>query len=104
MWKNIVEPETHIWQYGASAFHARYVRPQTHSQYVTLIAFLLQQRLHESASLLRDMHIACLVFLGMSVGFSFLSVEINWKYQNRHMTATNRILMPSLAHIVARQH
>jgi len=52
----------------------------------------------------RDMYIACLVFLAMSVGFSFFSVEINWKYQNCHMTATNRILMPSLAHIVARQH
>jgi hypothetical protein len=64
----------------------------------------VQQWLHERASMLRDMYIACLVFLWMSVGFSFLSVEINWKYQNRHMAATNRIVMPSLAHIAARQH
>jgi hypothetical protein len=68
------------------------------------MAFPLQQWLHERASMLRDTYIACLVFLGMSVGFSFLSVEINWKYQNRHMTATNRTLMPSLAHTVARKH
>ena len=64
----------------------------------------MQQWLHERASLLRDMYIACLVFLEMSVGFSFLSVEIDWKYQNRHMAATNRILMASLVHIAARQH
>ena len=32
-----------------------------HSQYVTLIAFPLQQWLHESASLLRLHYIACMV-------------------------------------------
>jgi len=33
----------------------------THSQYVILIAFLLQQLLHERASLLSYTYIACLV-------------------------------------------
>jgi len=33
----------------------------THSQYVILIAFPLQQWLHERASMLRYMYIACLV-------------------------------------------
>jgi hypothetical protein len=33
----------------------------THSEYVTLIAFLLQQWLHEHASLLRCTYIACSV-------------------------------------------
>jgi hypothetical protein len=54
--------------------------------------------------MLRGMYIACLVFLGTDVGFSFPSVKIKWKYQNHHMTATNRILKHSLADIVARKH
>jgi len=33
----------------------------THSQYVILITFPLQQRLHERASMLRYTYIACLV-------------------------------------------
>ena len=35
----------------------------THSEYVILIAFPLQQWLHERASLLRYMYIVCLVLL-----------------------------------------
>jgi hypothetical protein len=34
----------------------------THSEYVTLIDFLSQHWFHESASMLRYMHIACLVY------------------------------------------
>jgi hypothetical protein len=34
----------------------------THSEYVTLIAFLLQQQLRECASMLRYAHIACFVY------------------------------------------
>jgi len=34
----------------------------THSQYIILIAFPLQQWLYERASVLRDAHIACLVY------------------------------------------
>jgi hypothetical protein len=33
----------------------------THSEYITLIAFPLQQRLHERDSMLRYTYIACLV-------------------------------------------
>ena len=54
MWKNIVEPERpqitirriHISRWVPKATH-------THSEYVILTAFLLQQWLHERASLLR---------------------------------------------------
>jgi hypothetical protein len=48
----------HTWQYGACAFHDGYLNLQTHRIYITLIAFLLQQWLHESASILSDMFIA----------------------------------------------
>jgi len=36
-----------------------------HSQYVTLIAFPLQQRLHERASMLRCTYMACLVLFSV---------------------------------------
>jgi len=49
----------HRWQYGACALHAGYVRLQIiHPGYVILIAFPLQQRLHERASMLRYAYIA----------------------------------------------
>ena len=62
IWKNMVQsykPRITI-QYGACALHAGYLRLQTHTQNVILIAFLLQNWLHERASLLRYTHIACL--------------------------------------------
>ena len=31
MWKIIVQPDSHITQYGACAFHAGYLRLQTHT-------------------------------------------------------------------------
>jgi hypothetical protein len=36
----------HRSQHGACALHTGYLRPQTHSEYVILIAFTLQQWLH----------------------------------------------------------
>ena len=64
MWKNIVEP-------GRSQMTIRRMRiacwipkaTNMYSEYVILIAFPLQQRLHERASLLRYTYIACLVYL-----------------------------------------
>ena len=43
------------------ALHAGYLRLQTHSGCVILIAFPLQQRLHEDASVSRYTHIDSLV-------------------------------------------
>jgi len=64
VWKNIVEP-------GRSQMTIRRMRiacwipkaTNMYSEYVILIAFPLQQRLHERASLLRYTYIACLVYL-----------------------------------------
>jgi len=63
MWKNIVEwgrPQMTIWFMCIA-------RPipkatNTHTGCVTLIAFPLQQRLHERASPSRYIYTACLVF------------------------------------------
>ena len=62
MWKNIVEPgrpQTTVW----SMRNARWTpkATNTRSKYVTLVAFPLQQWLHESASMLRCTYINCLV-------------------------------------------
>ena len=45
----------------AYALHAGYKMLETHYEYVILIAFPLQQRLLERASVLRYTYIACLV-------------------------------------------
>jgi hypothetical protein len=47
--------------YGACALHAWYLRLQTHSEYVILVAFPLQQWLHKRPSVFRYTYMACIV-------------------------------------------
>ena len=48
--------------YGVCALHAGYLRLQTHTFGIcNTLAFLLQQWLHERASMVRYTYIACLV-------------------------------------------
>ena len=57
-------PIRHRRQYCSRALHAGYLRLQTHthSQYVIFIAFPLQHRLHERASMLRYSTLPVLCF------------------------------------------
>jgi len=62
MCKNIVDPDRPqmiIWRMRLACGIPK--ATNTHSEYVILIAFPLQQWLHEGASMLRYTHIACLV-------------------------------------------
>ena len=63
MWESTVEPDrpqTTIWHMRISRWVPK--ATNTHSEYVTCIAFPKQQWLHERASMSRDTHIAaCLV-------------------------------------------
>jgi len=62
MWKNIVEQgrsQMTIWRMRIACWIPK--AKNTHLQYVILIAFPLQQWLHERASLLRYMYMVCLV-------------------------------------------
>jgi len=62
MWENIVQPDRpqlKTWRMRIACWIPK--ATNTHSKYVTLIAFPLQQWLHELASLLRYTYIACLV-------------------------------------------
>jgi len=64
MWKNTVQldrPQMTIWRMRFSHWISK--AEDTHSYYVTLIAFQLQQWLHERASLLRHTCTACPVLL-----------------------------------------
>jgi hypothetical protein len=59
MWKNIVElgrPEVTIWRMPNACWITK--ATNTHSEYVIIIAFPLQQWLHKHASMLRYMYIA----------------------------------------------
>ena len=67
MWKNVVEPDKlqmTIWsmRYACRTPNAT----NTHLEYVTFIAFPLEQWLHERAVLLRYRHIAFLVVMASS--------------------------------------
>jgi len=62
MWKNIVEPgrpNMTIWRTRIESWIPK--ATNIYSEYVMLIAFPLQQWLHERASMLRYTSIACLV-------------------------------------------
>jgi hypothetical protein len=64
MWKNIVHPgraEMTTWPMRIACWIPK--AADTHSEYITLIAFPLQQWLLERASLLRYTHIASLVLI-----------------------------------------
>ena len=64
MWKNIVHPDRPQMTNTVRRMHfACWINKatNTHSQYVILITFPLQQWLHERASLLRYTYIACIV-------------------------------------------
>jgi len=61
-WKNVVEPgrpQMTIWHMRIACWIPK--STNTHSQYVILIAFPLQQWLQERASVLRYTYMACLV-------------------------------------------
>jgi hypothetical protein len=59
MWTNIVEPDRlqMTWRMRITCWIAK--ATDTHSEYVILLVFPLQQWLHERTSLLRYMYIAC---------------------------------------------
>ena len=62
MWKNIVEPDRPdmtVWRMRIACWMPK--ATNTHSEYVILIAFSLQQGLHERVSLLRHVYTVCLV-------------------------------------------
>ena len=62
-WNNIVDadrPQTTLRRMGISCWKTK--DTNTHSEYVIIISFPLQQWLHERASLLRHTYIVCLVY------------------------------------------
>ena len=63
MWKNIVQPDRPqmtTWPMRIAWWITK--TTDTHSEYVIIIAFPLQQRLHDRASMLRHTYIGCRVF------------------------------------------
>jgi hypothetical protein len=72
MWKNIVErgrPQMKIWRMRIACWKTK--ATNTHSEYVILIAFPLQQWIHERPLMLRYTDIACLVNVNVSGSYAF---------------------------------
>jgi hypothetical protein len=64
MWKNIVEPDKPQLTNSRMRFACWIpMATGTHSEYLIFIAFLLQQWLHNGASMLSYTYIACLAYL-----------------------------------------
>ena len=66
----------------------------THSEYVILIAFALQQWLHERASLLRYTYIACLVvnkcvYCAVRARFLFITCMFVWNASGVTISSLN---------------
>jgi len=73
MWKNALEsgrPQMSIWRMNCACWIPK--STDTHIEYVMLIAFPLQQNLHERASMLRYKYTACLVIFTEEVQNSIL--------------------------------
>jgi hypothetical protein len=75
MWEYIVEwgrPQTAVWRMRILCW----INKTTHklSEYVILIAFPLQQRMHEHALMLRYTFLACLVYCDVSSCHQFAAV------------------------------
>jgi hypothetical protein len=72
MWKNNVEPDRpQMAMWCLRTVRRITMAKNTHSEYVTIIAFALQQWLHKSASMLCYEYIACLV-LYIHLGMAFI--------------------------------
>ena len=82
MWTNVAEPyrqQMEIWRKRIACWIRK--RLQTHSEYVILIAFPLQQWLHERASVLRCTCIACVVTsFQLRLDISSVSVLVSIHY------------------------
>jgi hypothetical protein len=62
MWKNIVQPDSPLMTVCRMRIACWITKStDTHSEYVALISFPLQQRLHELAAMSRYTYVACLV-------------------------------------------
>ena len=84
MWKNIVEPDRpqmSMWRVRIACWIPK--ATYTRSEYVILIVFPLQQRLHKHASVLRYTHIACLVFYFICICMLMLVLTISAAYVRR---------------------
>jgi len=77
MWKNIVEPQLTIWRKHFSGWIA--TATTTHSEYVIIIAFPLQQRLHDSPH--------CYVMLTMPILFPVLKFGVFVLFHNSYIPA-----------------
>jgi hypothetical protein len=78
MWKNSVEPgksQMTMWRMRIACRIPN--ATNTHSEYVTLIAFRLQQWLHESASVLCNTHVACAVYDLVTFSYQDVGIILN---------------------------
>jgi len=101
VWKNIAEPDrlqTTIWRIHTACWIPK--ATNTHSEYVILIAFPLQQWLHNLTSMLHYTYIACLVLTkAVNIGYlpsltGIITIHtLSFVMHTRELNLTNFITM-----------
>jgi hypothetical protein len=78
MWKNIVQLDKTQMTIWYMLTECRITKAtDEHSEYVIIIAFTLQQFLHECGSMLRDTFIVCLYLLSLSVLLLYFNISVS---------------------------
>ena len=60
-----------MWHMHIACWMLKVTNTHTHTEYVILLAFPLQQWLHKCTSMVRYAYISCLAELAMALGFFF---------------------------------
>jgi len=106
MWKNVLEPgrPQMTWRMCIACWITK--ATNIHSEYVILIAFPLQQCLHDSASVLCHMYTACLVYLKilLFIHSPVIRVSCSLPSDNKHLPLTLFLLIPFNFHIPSSNH
>jgi hypothetical protein len=102
VWKNIVEPgrpQMTTWRMRIACWIPK--ATNINSEHAIIIAFPLQRRLHECASVLRYTHITCLVlsvtfYQRLHLGQNFKSVYILHFQHNLKTSTCEKVHVPSI--------
>ena len=94
MWKNVVErgrPQMTIWRMRVACWVTK--ATDTHSEYVVLISFPLQQRLRESAGVLHYTYMVCLCNVTLTLNFEFFWLVFALSFRLQALINTSSFLL-----------
>jgi len=94
MWKNVVErgrPQMKIWRMRVACWIIK--ATDTHSEYVVLVSFPLQQQLSERAGMLHYTNVACLCCVTLTLSFESLWLKFAISFPLQALINTSSFLL-----------